>query len=199
MLNIVLFGPPGSGKGTQSKLVAARYNLMHLSTGDIFRREIGSNTAMGELLSKFMDRGLLVPDSIVLRELFKAALSYRNYPGLIFDGFPRTVYQADLLNRVLGKKGIDIHLVISMEVPEEALLERILKRATDQGRSDDTSEAFHQRYLQYQYLTMPVITFYKRRHIYHPVDGTRAVDDVFNSICEIIHHYLDKRNQEKQA
>jgi adenylate kinase len=187
MLNVVIFGPPGSGKGTQSKLVAARFDFMHLSTGDLFRKEISHGTAMGELLSKFIDRGLLVPDSIVLRELFKAALSYRNFPGLVFDGFPRTVYQAQLLHRVLGN---DIQLVISIEVPEEELLKRILKRSGIESRSDDNADAFHQRYLQYEHLTLPVMKYYKRRGLLNTIDGTREVNEIFADVAAIIDNHI---------
>jgi adenylate kinase len=194
MLNTVIFGPPGSGKGTQSKLIAEKFGYMHLSTGELFRKEISMNTAMGELLQKFIRRGLLVPDSIVLRELFKEALNYRNYPGLLFDGFPRTVHQAQLLHRVLGKKGIDIHMVVSIEVPEDELISRILKRSVKEARSDDNIEAFHQRYLQYQHLTLPVMKYYKHQKILYTIDGTKEVDKVFSSIVEIIEDKIIEKN-----
>lgn len=197
MFNIVVFGPPGSGKGTQSKVIAEQYGFMHLSTGDIFRKEIAQQTAMGELLTKFIQRGLLVPDSIVLRELFKAALSYRNYPGLVFDGFPRTVYQAQLLDQVLGKKGINIHLVISIEVPEDELLKRILHRAGQENRSDDNTEAFHQRYLQYEHLTLPVMRFYKRKHKLIQISGNRPISEVSSDILNIIDHHISHHHNKK--
>lgn len=186
MFNMVIFGPPGCGKGTQSKRVIDHYDFLHLSTGDLLRKEVASGSAMGELLSKFMDRGLLVPDSIVLRELFRYALAQQNYPGIVFDGFPRNLYQAQLLDRVFYKRELRIGLVISIEVEEEELEKRVIQRSLDSGRSDDVPDVMHNRLLVYWSQTSPVIKYYKRCKRLVTVNGMGSVDEVSSRIFEAI-------------
>ncbi len=186
MLNLIIHGPPGCGKGTQSAKIVKNYNLEHLSTGRIFRREIRNKTAIGELMKKFVDRGLLVPDAIVLRELYREAIYHIYSNGLVFDGFPRTFQQAEVFDKMLLKKKIRISLMISIEVEEHELVRRILNRKNTSGRSDDTLEVLKNRLDVYQKQTLAVIGYYKKRGKFVSVDGMADVDKVFEKICHEI-------------
>lgn len=186
MFNIILFGPPGAGKGTQSLNIAKDFHFVHLSTGSILRDLIQHNTAIGQLIKKFIDRGYLVPDDIVLRELFREALRHQKKPGLIFDGFPRTVNQAEVLDNMLEKKGIPVSMVISLEVEKEELYRRIMGRSVDSGRSDDVEEVIRQRFLTYEQETLPLKDYFHQSNRLVEISGMASVQDVYAEIKEKI-------------
>jgi len=190
MFNVIVFGPPGCGKGTQSVRIVEKHHFLHLSTGDLFREEIKEKTALGDIVSKFIDRGLLIPDSIVMRELYRYALMHQDAKGIVLDGFPRTLIQAEALDKVFFKKKLKISLVISIEVEEEELQRRILSRAEDSGRSDDKLEVIKKRIEIYHKQTKPVIDFYKKHHILETVSGMEEKDIVAQKIDLIIKKYL---------
>lgn len=191
MFNIIFFGPPGAGKGTQSRHVARDFHFMHLSTGEILRQQMLKNTASGQLIKKFVDRGYLVPDDIVLRELFREALKHQTKPGLIFDGFPRTVYQAGKLDQLLEKKGIPVQMVISLEVEQQELYRRLLGRAEDSGRSDDRIEVIEQRFKTYAEETHPLKEYYASGGRLVEVSGMAPVQDVYTVIKTRINERLN--------
>lgn len=192
MFNIIVFGPPGCGKGTQSKLIAENFNFLHLSTGDLFRNEINNNTAIGQLTKKFIDRGLLIPDTIVMKELYRFAINHIHEKGIVFDGFPRTIEQAKALDLVFNKKELKIALVISMIVPESELEERIIGRSIDSGRSDDKSEIIKKRIEIYNLQTKAVIDYYKSSKRLIEVKGNAPIKEVNEEIIKIINSHLSK-------
>ncbi len=193
MLNLVIFGPPGSGKGTQSAKIAGKYNLCHLSTGELFRREMEKGTMIGKEAGKYIDKGLLVPDEIVLRELYRQALEHLDSPGFIFDGFPRTIVQAETLDRLLEKKGIPISMVISVVVEEQELFKRIRGRGEDSGRSDDSVDIAKLRLNVYKEQTRPLMDYYSVQGKIVSVNGMEPVDKVFDKICLAIDTFLVSR------
>jgi|DewCreStandDraft_4_1066084.scaffolds.fasta_scaffold39278_2 adenylate kinase len=186
MFNIVLHGPPGCGKGTQSALIAEKYLLTHISTGDILRKEIELHTAIGEIVKKFVDRGYLVPDDIIMREIFTSSTSENGKKGLLFDGFPRTTFQAEYLDDILEHKNQKISLVINLEVDEDELFRRVHGRSSDSGRSDDNIEILKNRIEVYYKSTHPLIEYYKSQNKLHTVSGMAPVKEVFNRICSVI-------------
>jgi adenylate kinase len=186
MLNLVIFGPPGSGKGTQSARIVEKYELIHLSTGDIFREEIANETPVGVIAKSFIDRGCLVPDELVLKELYRRAYQHLDAKGLVFDGFPRTLVQAEMLDKLLVKKGIPISLVLSVDVDKDELNKRIMGRALESGRSDDNEQVIQKRLEVYTQQTMPLIEFYKAQGKLASISGMAPVDEVFNRICKAI-------------
>jgi adenylate kinase len=189
MLNIILFGPPGSGKGTQSEKLVAKYNLQHLSTGDIFRSEIGNQTALGVEAKKFMDKGILVPDEIVIGMIGSKidACIAAGVSGFIFDGFPRTIPQAEALDKFLSFKNIPITVVLSLEVAENELIKRLLNRGETSGRTDDQNEnVIKQRIEEYRLKTEPVANFYHAQHKLSRIKGEGNLNEIFNSLCESI-------------
>ncbi len=190
MKNLVVFGPPGCGKGTQSANIVQRYGLVHLSTGDIIRKEIAGESAMGDLLNKFVSHGVLVPDNIILKEVYRFGLDHLRSNGIVFDGFPRNLYQAQMLDRIFHKKSMRIGLVISIDVPEDILMARIIERGKTSGRSDDTIEVMKNRLMVYQSQTQPVIDYYKKCNRLVLIDGTKAVNNVFDDIEQIINERL---------
>jgi adenylate kinase len=193
MLNVIIFGPPGSGKGTQSARIAGKYSLVHLSTGELMREEIQKGLKLGLLMKSFIDKGNLVPDDIVLRELYSKASRHIHGPGIIFDGFPRTIVQAEMLDRLLGKKNIPINLVLSVDVEEEELFKRMMGRAQDSGRSDDNADTIRKRQEVYKIQTMPLINYYKQQSKIVSINGMAPVDEVFAKITHAIDTYLDTR------
>jgi len=192
MFNMILFGPPGSGKGTQSKLVSETFEFLHLSTGELFRQEIAKKTLIGNVVKKFIDRGILIPDHIVMRELYRYALNHQDAPGIVFDGFPRNSDQASTLDKVFHKKELRIELVVSIIVPENILMERVLERGKDSGRSDDNIEVMHKRLEIYRTQTHPVIDYYKKSHRLAEVAGNRPVEMVAKDIQYIVKAAIDK-------
>jgi adenylate kinase len=182
MFNMIFFGPPGAGKGTQSRHVARDFHFVHLSTGEILRQQMLRNTASGQLIRKFVDRGYLVPDDIVLRELFREALKHHSKPGLIFDGFPRTVYQAKVLDQLLEKKGMPVKMVVSLEVEQDELHRRLIGRSEDSGRSDDRIEVIEQRFRTYTEETLPLKEYYLAGGRLVSVSGMAPVKEVYGEI-----------------
>ena len=187
MLNIVLFGPPGAGKGTQSEKIIAKYNLTHISTGDLFRKHLSEGSQLGKLAQKYMDDGNLVPDKVVIDMVDEKIKSSVGVAGFIFDGFPRTVKQAEALDELLNNKKAPIKGMIALEVPEDELRARIRERGKTSGRSDDQDETkITNRIKVYQEETMPVANYYKKQDKYYPIEGVGEIEEIFADICRII-------------
>lgn len=182
MLNIVIFGAPGSGKGTQSAKLVEKYGLKHLSTGDILRNEIKANTELGKLADSYMSKGHLVPDQLVIDILDSLIAKHSNSKGFIFDGFPRTLAQGEALAKMLEKHDEDIHAVISLEVEEEELIDRLLKRGQISGRTDDNRETIESRLKVYHTQTEPLKEFYRNRGTLKTIQGVGSIDEIFGSI-----------------
>jgi adenylate kinase len=192
MFNIILFGPPGSGKGTQSEKLIEKYGLKHLSTGDLLRSEIARETALGIEAKKIMDKGQLVPDEVVIAMISSALDSNPNVPGFLFDGFPRTNSQAEALDKLLELKKTSINVMLALDVSEDEIVTRLLKRGETSGRSDDTNEAvIRARITEYHAKTAIVADYYKTFNKVVLIKGIGSVDDIFNALCLEI----DKRSQ----
>ena len=183
-MNIILFGPPGAGKGTQAELIINKYNLPHLSTGNIFRAAIKNQTPLGKKVTSILDAGELVPDQLTI-DLVEEELTDSKYAhGAIFDGFPRTVAQAQALDHILEEKGRQIDTFISLVVEEDELVKRILSRG--QGRSDDTEEGIKNRLKVYNNETAPVQAYYEAHNQAQEISGIGSVDDIHQRIVEIL-------------
>jgi adenylate kinase len=190
MFNIILFGPPGSGKGTQSEKLIATYGLKHLSTGDLLRSEIAKQTALGLEAKSIMDRGQLVPDAVVVGMIRSALDANPQAKGFLFDGFPRTVAQSEALDKLLQEKNTSIGVVLALEVGEEELVQRLLNRGLTSGRSDDTNEGvIRSRIKEYQDKTMVVADYYRQFNKVVSVKGEGSVEEIFSALCSEI----DKR------
>lgn len=187
MLNIVLFGPPGAGKGTQSEKLIEKYNLMHLSTGDILRAEKKAGSLLGKRAQEYSEKGLLVPDELVIALIEDKIKSNKQANGFIFDGFPRTVAQADALDKMLNASGIPVSGMIALEVKEEELFTRLLKRGETSDRPDDKDPAIiRQRISVYNNETTPVAGFYSAQKKYYGLDGMKSIEEVFVLISGIV-------------
>ena len=187
MLNIVLFGPPGAGKGTQSQNLIQQYNLMHLSTGDILRGEISNGTPLGLEAKKLMDEGLLVPDEVVIGMISNILDQNKDVKGFIFDGFPRTVAQAEALGQLLISKNESISGMIALEVEQEELQKRLLLRGKDSGRPDDQNpEIIKKRVHEYTTKTAPVANFYKSQGKFYAVEGIGSIENIFSDIKAVV-------------
>ncbi|MBK9637929.1 MAG: adenylate kinase [Bacteroidetes bacterium] len=191
MLNIVLFGPPGAGKGTQSAKLIHAYQLVHLSTGDIFRANIKGGTELGTLAKSYMDQGQLVPDEVTIRMLESEANKSPDAKGYIFDGFPRTPAQAKALDQFLATKNTSITMMLALEVEEDELRKRLLLRGKDSGRADDIDPAVIQKRIDvYRNETEPVRDFYQEQKKYFGIDGIGSVDEIFERLCAVINSEL---------
>lgn len=187
MLNIVLFGPPGSGKGTQAEKLVSKYGVIHLSTGDIFRANIKGETDLGKLAKSYMDKGQLVPDEVTISMLESEADKHPQAKGFIFDGFPRTTKQAEALDKYLAARNTSISLMLALNVNEEELKRRLLSRGKDSGRPDDQNPSIIQNRIDvYNRETAPAKEFYSMQGKYRPVFGEPPIDVVFDSLCEEI-------------
>ncbi|WP_223650869.1 adenylate kinase [Hymenobacter psoromatis] len=187
MLNIVLFGPPGAGKGTQSQKLIAKYKLVHLSTGDLLRAQIAEGTALGLQAKKLMDEGFLVPDEVVIGMIDSALEKNKQATGFIFDGFPRTVAQAESLDRLLAKHSTGVACMVALEVGEQELVKRLLERGKTSGRPDDQDEAKIRRRVQvYNTETAQVAGFYDVQQKFHSLNGIGEIETIFGQISDII-------------
>ncbi|MFM7644509.1 MAG: adenylate kinase [Sphingomonadales bacterium] len=187
MLNIVLFGPPGAGKGTQSERLIVKYGLVHLSTGDVFRANIKGETELGKLAKSYMDAGQLVPDEVTINMLRSEVVKHEAPKGFIFDGFPRTNAQALALDEFLASLHTEISLMLALEVEENELKTRLLKRAEVSGRPDDADPAvIEKRISVYNQETEPVKAFYQSQHKFVAIDGIGSIDDITSRLFTAI-------------
>ncbi len=192
MFNLILFGPPGSGKGTQSEKLVEKYGLVHLSTGNLLREEIANKTPLGLEAKNFMDKGQLVPDEVVIGMVDSYFDKHKDAYGFLFDGFPRTVAQAHALDKLLELKKTEIAAVLALEVGEEELVSRLLNRGKTSGRSDDTDEeVIRKRFAVYSQETSPVSEHYKKAKKFHPIKGEGSIDEIFASLSAAIDKKLN--------
>ena len=192
MLNIALFGPPGAGKGTQSKLLIEKYNLAYISTGDILRAEIEEGTAIGKKAKDIIEKGGLVDDEMIVRIVEKKIVTNTSASGFLFDGFPRTFVQAYILEGLLFKLNTSLTCMLSLEVPADVLKQRLLDRAKIENRKDDTEEVINFRLQEYENKTARVAEFYKEKGLYHPINGLGRVEDIFSKLSETVETSLKK-------
>lgn len=191
MFNLILFGPPGSGKGTQSDRLVAKYGLIHLSTGNLLRDEIARKTVLGLEAKKFIDKGRLVPDEVVIGMVDAYFDKHKDAKGFLFDGFPRTVAQARALDKLTERKKTSIVLVLALEVSEEELVKRLLNRGKTSGRSDDTNEeVIRKRFTVYSDETTPVAEHYKKSGKFQEVRGEGTVDEISDALCTAINEKM---------
>lgn len=188
MLNLVLFGPPGAGKGTQSAKIIEDFGLTHLSTGDMLRAELSSGSALGQKVKSIMDAGQLVSDEIVI-ELIRKRLT-PDAKGFIFDGFPRTVAQAEALDSLMAENQISISCMISLIVSEEELVTRLVKRGLESGRSDDNEETIRKRITEYYQKTLPVASYYASQGKLNEIAGIGEIDEIAATIYEVLKQHI---------
>jgi adenylate kinase len=187
MLNLVLFGPPGAGKGTQSEKLIEKYKLVHLSTGDILRAEITNKTKLGMEAKAFMDKGALVPDEVVIGMIASKLDANKNARGFIFDGFPRTTAQAEALDKLLSTRKTPITCMLALEVEHDELVSRLLNRGLTSGRSDDQNpQIIENRITEYNNKTAPVIKFYNTQGKFHSINGVGSIDEIFERLSAVI-------------
>lgn len=188
MLNIVIFGAPGSGKGTQSENLIAHYKLFHISTGDVLRDHIRRGTELGKTAKEYIDQGQLIPDELMIDILAQVIddNKKKSKKGVIFDGFPRTIPQAEALETLLNERGTKVSAVIGLEVPEEELIDRLVKRGQMSGRSDDNEETIKKRLDVYHNQTSPLQEFYKEKGLYRAIKGIGTIDGIFEDIKKAI-------------
>lgn len=190
MFNLVLFGPPGSGKGTQSENILKTYKLQHISTGDLLRDEVSRHTPLGTEAKKYMDQGMLVPDEVVIGMISGKIDESPNARGFIFDGFPRTRPQAEALDKLLEFKNTKIDLVLALDVPEGELIKRLVSRGETSGRSDDNEEVITKRIKEYYLKTQPVASYYNSHGKLESVAGMHSIEDTFKMLSKHINKYL---------
>ena len=186
MLNIVIFGAPGSGKGTQSERIVEKYGINHISTGDVLRAEIKNGTELGKTAKGYIDQGQLIPDELMIDILASVFDSFKDSKGVIFDGFPRTIAQAEALKKMLAERGQDVSVMLDLEVPEDELMVRLIKRGKDSGRADDNEETIKKRLHIYHSQTSPLIDWYKNEKKYQHINGLGTMDGIFADICEAV-------------
>ena len=186
MLNIVIFGAPGSGKGTQSERIVEKYGINHISTGDVLRAEIKNGTELGKTAKGYIDQGQLIPDELMIDILASVFDSFKDSKGVIFDGFPRTIAQAEALKKMLAERGQDVTVMVDLEVPEDELMTRLIKRGKDSGRADDNEETIKKRLHVYHSQTSPLIDWYKNEKKYQHINGLGTMEGIFAEICEAI-------------
>ncbi|MEM9022184.1 MAG: adenylate kinase [Bacteroidota bacterium] len=187
MLNIILFGPPGSGKGTQAKKLIDRFGLIHLSTGDIFRAHLKQGTELGQLAGSYISNGNLVPDEVTIRMLEEEANKHQDRQGIIFDGFPRTSAQAEALDQFLSSQGQSIQVALLLDVPDDEVKERLKKRAIEEGRLDDAKpEVIANRLQVYKNETKPVLPYYREAGKLHEIPGVGDIETIFGQLCASI-------------
>ena len=186
MLNVIIFGAPGSGKGTQSDLIISKYGLYHISTGDILRQEIKKKTELGAIAEDYIKTGQLVPDELIIKILAGVLDANPDAKGYIFDGFPRTIAQGEALDNLLREKDTSIIAVLNLMVDEEELLTRLVKRGEESGRSDDTPEVIQSRLEVYRNQTEPLKEYYKKKGKLFNIKGKKSIEDVFEQISDVL-------------
>jgi len=186
MLNLILFGPPGAGKGTQSQFLREKYGLTYISTGEILREEIAAETELGLQVKEIISKGNLVSDEIVADIIENKIAKNLQSSGFLFDGYPRTVKQAETLTNILQKFNMNLSGVLSLEVPEELLIERMLERGKTSGRADDNIDSIKHRFVEYDNKTKPVLDYYKDSGKLYAINGVGAIEDIFNTLCATI-------------
>lgn len=191
-MNIVLFGGPGSGKGTQSERLIEKYGLHHISTGEVLRDHIKKETELGKIAKKYIDEGQLIPDDLMIQILDDVLENEaKDKPGVIFDGFPRTIPQAEALNELLRKRNKELHAVVGLEVPDDELVKRMLNRGKMTGRADDNEDTIKKRLHVYHNQTSPLREHYKKQNKYIAIDGNKEIEKIFDSIVK----ELDKHSK----
>jgi adenylate kinase len=186
MVNLVLFGPPGAGKGTQSEKLIKKYGFVHISTGDLFRWHTSNNTPLGQRVKEIMNSGALVPDEITIAMLQEEVAKNPNAGGFLFDGFPRTVPQAEALDKFMKDNGSAIHHVIALDVNEAELRTRIAKRRSESNRADDEEEKLNKRVNEYFSKTIHVLPYYEQQGRLKTINGIGEIDSIFQNICSIL-------------
>ena len=187
MKNIVILGAPGAGKGTQSDKMIEKYGLNHISTGDVLRSEIKNGTELGKTAKGYIDNGQLIPDELMIDILASVYDSFgKEHKGVIFDGFPRTIPQAEALKKMLAERGHKVAAMIELHVPEDELMKRLLLRGQQSGRSDDNEETIKKRLDVYHNQTSPLIDWYENEGIHHQINGLGELDRIFDDICKVI-------------
>ena len=183
MKNIVIFGAPGSGKGTQSDLLIEKYGLEHISTGDVLRAEIKKGTELGKTAKGYVDNGQLIPDALMIDILASVYDAFgRDHKGVIFDGFPRTIPQAEALKKMLEERGDKVAAMLELDVPEEELMTRLIKRGQESGRADDNEETIKKRLVVYHSQTQPLIEWYKKEGLHYHINGLGTLERIFGDI-----------------
>ncbi|MFN8280405.1 MAG: adenylate kinase [Saprospiraceae bacterium] len=187
MKHIILFGPPGSGKGTQAQKLIEKYRLYHISTGDLFRAEIAASSPLGLQAQDFMNKGILVPDEVTLGMLRNKLNSLKDVNGIIYDGFPRTIAQAEALDHMLNENNECINALISLEVTDDEIVHRIMLRGQTSGRADDLDESIiRKRMDEYRSKTSSVFNYYKQMNVTHQVKGIGTVEEIFDNLCTVM-------------
>lgn len=187
MRNIVIFGAPGSGKGTQSDLLIKKYGLGHISTGDVLRSEIKNGTELGKTAKGYIDNGQLIPDTLMVNILSSVYDGFgKDHEGVIFDGFPRTIHQAEALKAMLDERGHRVAAMIELDVPEEELMRRLINRGKESGRTDDNEDTIKKRLDVYHNQTAPLVEWYKKEGIHNHITGYGELDRIFADVCEVI-------------
>lgn len=186
MLNIVIFGAPGSGKGTQSARIVEKYGVSHISTGDVLRAEIKKGSELGKVAKGYIDQGQLLPDALIIDILASVLDSLKDSRGVIFDGFPRTIPQAEALKKMLSERGQDVSVMLDLDVPEDELIDRLIKRGQESGRADDNFETIKKRLAVYSEQTSPLKDFYKAEGKYQHINGVGSMDAIFDEIASVI-------------
>ncbi|MDE7403272.1 MAG: adenylate kinase [Muribaculaceae bacterium] len=199
MLNIVLFGAPGSGKGTQSARLIDEYKLYHISTGELLRDHIRRGTELGKTADKYISQGQLIPDQLmidILDDVLEKEAAGKN--GVVFDGFPRTIPQAEALSELLRKRGTDLHAVVGLEVPEDELVNRMLERGKQTGRADDNIETIKRRLDVYHNQTLPLKDYYTDKGKYLKINGSGIVDEIFQDIANQLEDKTGVKRRKKK-
>lgn len=199
MLNLVLFGAPGSGKGTQSAKLIDEYGLYHISTGELLRDHIARGTELGKTADRYISKGQLIPDELmisILDEVLESEAAKQH--GVVFDGFPRTIPQAKALKQLLEKRGTELSAVIGLEVPEDELVERMLRRGQQTGRADDNIDTIKNRLDVYHSQTLPLAEYYTKEGKYLPINGTGVVDEIFHEIAKGIERTTGHKSRKKK-
>lgn len=186
MKNIVIFGAPGSGKGTQSDLLVKKYGFKHISTGDVLRAEIKGGTELGNTAKSYIDKGQLIPDSLMIDILAATYDALCPCEGVIFDGFPRTIPQAEALKAMLAERGTQVAAMLELDVPEDMLMERLINRGKTSGRADDNEETIKKRLDVYNAQTSPLIAWYENEKLRHAIKGYGSLEEINAALCEVI-------------